>query len=321
MRPHPRIPKLTPQNLNGIWAGITLSWNRQGELDEAAYRENLRRLCAAKVHGIYTSGSTGEFYALDEAEFKRMVDLVLEETQPHGIPVQIGCCADATRKVIRLLTYAHDAGAAGAQVVLPYWMELTDAEVVQFFRDIAAAVPDLPLVHYNIPRAKRFLTGSHYQRLQTVAPNLVGVKFTFVGTHFGELQEALDVAPHLSFFVGENVLVTAMQLGARGSYSSMVCVCPAFMQRMFALAEARRWDEAMKMQQKLARFFRECEAAAETFGLGLIDPVFDKGLSVASGFFVGHQRTRAPYLGWTDKGVRQMRAWLQANYPEFVTAD
>lgn len=310
--------KLTAQTLKGIWAGITLSWNQRGDLDEAAYRENLRRLCAAKVHGIYTSGSTGEFYALDRAEFERMVDIVLEETRPHGIPVQIGCCADDTRDVVRQLTYAARAGADGAQVVLPYWMELSDAEVLQFFRDITAAAPDLPLIHYNVPRAKRFLTGADYQRVQAVAPHLVGVKFTFAGSHFGQLQEALDVAPRLSYFVGENLLVTAMQLGARGSYSSLVCVNPSFMRRMFTLAEARRWDAALAMQRTVTRFFRDAEAAAEKFGLGLMDPVFDKGLSVASGFFVGHQRTRAPYLGWSDKGVRQMRAWLKQNYPEFV---
>jgi len=36
----------------------------------------------------------------------------------------------------------------------------------------------MPLVHYNIPRAKRFLTGPDYQSIVDVVPTLVGMKFT-----------------------------------------------------------------------------------------------------------------------------------------------
>ena len=52
--------------------------------------------------------------------------------------------------------------------------------------------------------------------------------------------------------------------------------------------------------------------------LGGIDPVADKGLAVASGYFGGHQRTRPPYIGWNDAGVIQVRDWLKKHYPEFL---
>lgn len=313
--------KLTAESLKGIWAGVTLSWNEDYTLDERAFRENLSRLCACKVHGIYTTGSTGEFYVLDFSEFRSVVDITMEVVAPSGIPVQIGCCADNTRTVQRQVEYAARSGADGVQIVIPYWMELTDAEVAQYLKDVSTVAPAMPLVHYNIPRAKRFLAGMDYRRALEVASSLIGVKFTFAGSHFGELQQSLQLTPELSFFVGEDLLVSAMQLGVRGSYSSMVCTNPSFMQELFALAEGRQWDEAISKQLHLARFFRELGLLMEKLNLGGIDPVADKGLAVASGFFTGHQRTRAPYIGWSDAGVAQVRAWLNEHYPEFMAPE
>jgi 4-hydroxy-tetrahydrodipicolinate synthase len=309
---------LTAETLKGVWAGVTLSWNEDLSLDETSFRENLRRLCASKVDGIYTTGSTGEFYALDLSEFRLVVEIVMEVASPCRIPVQIGCCADDTREVQQQIEYAARAGADGVQFVVPYWMELTDAELLYYFKSVATVAPDLPLIHYNIPRAKRFLTGDDYQRMLQVAPSLIGVKFTYAGSHFGQLQQSLQITPELSYFVGEDLLVSAMQLGARGSYSSMVCTNPTFMQELFTLAESRQWDKAITKQLHLAKFFRELEPCMEKLNLGGIDPVADKGLAVASGFFTGHQRTRAPYIGWSDTGVTQIRAWLKEHYPEFL---
>ena len=309
---------LTSGTLKGIWAAVTLPWREDWSLDEPAFRENVRRLVAARVHGIYTTGSTGEFYALDGDEFRHLVDIFVDATAGSGIPVQVGCCADDTREVCRQVAYACRAGADGVQVALPYWMELTEREIIEFFRDVAAASAGTPIIHYNITRAKNYLGGADYRRILEVAPNLIGVKFAFAGTHFAQLQNALQMCPELAFFVSENLLVSGMQMGIRGSYSSVVCMNPPYMLKMFELAEARRWDEALAMQMHLVRFFRELGGVLAEMGAGGIDPVCDKGMSVASGMFTGHQRTRPPYIGWSDEQVRHFRGWLEREHPELL---
>ena len=310
--------KLTGKTLKGVWAGVTLPWKEDYSLDEGIFRENLRRLMTFDVAGIYTTGSTGEFYALNWTEFQRMVDIFTEVVGPSKFPTQIGCCADDTLDVIRMVEYAAKKGACGAQIALPYWMDLTEAEMLGFFKDVYTAVPEMPLIHYNIPRAKRFLTGPDYVKVREVAPSLVGVKWTFAGNHFGELQVARQLTPDLSYFVAENFLVSAMMLGAQGSYSSVVCTNPNFMLKVFATAEKRDWEEALKLQEHLVRFFMDVGALMGSLGVGGMDPVVDKGMAVASGMFAGNQRTRPPYIGWPDDVVAAVRQFLKEQYPELV---
>ena len=311
--------KLTAATLHGIWSGVTMSWDADYGFDERTYATNAERAASFGVAGLYTTGSTGEFYALEFDVFCAMVDIVADVCGRAGLPLQIGCCADATAKTIRLFEYAASKPqVSAAQVNIPYWMELTDAELQQFFKDLYSACPNTPLVHYNIPRAKRFLHGSDYLRILEAAPNLIGVKYTFAGTNFGALQSDMLATPMLSYFVAENLLVSAMLLGARGCYSSVVNTNPKVMLDMYAHAAAGRWAEATRMQQRVCRFLDDWEAFAEELGEGLIDPVGDKAMAVASGCLAGHQRCRPPYIGWTDEGIAAFAAWLNDNYPEFV---
>ncbi len=308
-----RLKRLTADTLFGVWAALPMQWDEKDRFDEADYAENLRRVIASGPHGVYTSGSTGEFYAIDDEEFRRMVDIQVELCGGAGMPLQIGCCADATRKVLRMIEYVAARPAVGAaQIALPYWMELNDREVLAFFKDVTSAAPRLPLVHYNIPRAKRFLQGANYRRILDVSPNLIGVKYSFAGQHFSQLQESIRLTPELSYFVGEPLLASAMQIGARGCYSSLVLTRPQLMRRYFEAAVNRRWDEAIALQGRIGDFFADLFAEVAALKEGTADPVIDKGLAIASGLFAGHQRCRAPHIGWTDENVAVISKWFQA---------
>ena len=313
------MDRLKAEDLKGIWAGMTMAWDEDYSFDEETYAKNIDRMLKADIHGMYTTGSTGEFYVLEFDEFKRMVDIEAELCGKAGMPLQIGCCSDATSKTLRLLEYAAGKKEVGAaQVNIPYWMELTDRELLQFFKDLYSACPDLPLVHYNIPRSKRFLTGPDYLKVLEAAPNLIGVKFTFAASHFGDLQDAIIMNPGLSFFVGENVLVSGMLIGACGCYSSMIATDPGYMLDLYAKAADHRWDEAVEMQRHLAVFMQASFDFINERDEVLMDPVFDKGLAVAAGCLLGHQRCRPPYIGWSDETVKLLREWLKEKYPEFV---
>ena len=103
-----------------------------------------------------------------------------------------------------------------------------------------------------------------------------------------------------------------------GCYSSLVATDPRYVLDMYAKARAGQWDHAIGMQQHLATFLADAMTFLEGRDEGAIDPVFDKGLGVASGCILGHQRCCPPYIGWSDETVSSIRGWLKENYPEFV---
>ena len=205
------MSRLTANDVRGVWDGVTMTWDEHYRFDEKTYAENVERAIAAKVHGVYTTGSTGEFYALEYDEFCRMVDIQAELCGRAGMPLQIGCCSDATGKTIKLLEYAAGKKEVGAaQVNIPYWMKLTDREVLQFFKDLHHACPDMPLVHYNITRAKNYLLGEDYLKVldnnfRDVAAVLAEVdkpvEFTIcvgIRTSHGKIREAREIEDYLN---------------------------------------------------------------------------------------------------------------------------
>jgi len=311
--------KLTKDNLRGIWAGITLSWDENYELDEAAFRENLRRLVEVRPHGIYVFGSTGEFYAVNDEEFRRVVDIMVEEVTPSGIPTQAGCNGLATREIIEKLKYAQAAGADGGQVALPFWMKLTEQEIVKFWRDISEAVPNLPLISYNNGRTKWYMYGEQYRQIIDVAPNLIGVKWSgSPELHLQRLAETVAVTPELAHFLGESNLVKGMKFGIQGCYSAWVFAWPRHTMQIFNLADEGNWEDAEAVQSACLEVAQFIVGMIEELGLGMMDPVIDKGFGVLSGFLTGHQRTRPPYIGWPDEAMQTMRQQVRERFPDFM---
>ena len=176
------------RKFEGVWAGLPTMFNADWSLDLGAMETNLRRVIKAGVYGIYLLGSTGEFYAIEFDEFKQLADLLVKTTAGSGIPVAINCTSPNTHDTVRLIQYAKKSGVSAAQLAIPYWMEMTDRELLRFFKDVSTAAPDLPIISYNIPRTKRFLIGPDYVKIREVMPNLVGCKFTYADIHFGDLQ-------------------------------------------------------------------------------------------------------------------------------------
>jgi 4-hydroxy-tetrahydrodipicolinate synthase len=276
---------LTAEQLKGVWTGVTLFWKQDDSLDENATRANFRRCAQSGVHGVYSTGSTGEYYALNREEFVIVARMLVEEARSAGIKVQVGCGALHTAETVWMLEQARELGADAAQVLIPHWMALSPTEVRGFFRALHRAVPELPLIHYNIDRAKVFLAGADYLPVLDAAPSLIGTKFA--NPNLRQLIQTLQATPRLSHFVGEHFLATGMLLGTRGCYSAYSMRNPRWMMRYWQLCESRNWDEAVKCQLLVNRVGRPAALPGVDSDA---DPVWDKGFGVATGFLKGSPR-------------------------------
>jgi 4-hydroxy-tetrahydrodipicolinate synthase len=210
--------RLTRENLAGVWAAIATPFDEHDHFDEDVFRENVRRLHKAGVHGVYTTDSDGEFYAIELAEFRRIVDVFADEAERLGLATQVGVTWPNTQGMLDRLRYAADRGILGAHVGHPFFMPMTPRSYAAFWADVQAAVPGwFGLVHYNTPRVHNTQRGSDYAVLQIAVPNLIGTKH--VGSDVGEFMAVVTEAPQLSHFTGEHAFTPFVFLGARGIYS------------------------------------------------------------------------------------------------------
>jgi 4-hydroxy-tetrahydrodipicolinate synthase len=125
-----------------------------GRVDEDKLRELVEFHVSHGTDGLVPCGTTGESPTLTHEEHKRVVEIVVEQARGR-IPVVAGTGSNSTAEAIDMTRHAAKAGAAGALLVTPYYNKPTQQGLYEHYRAIAHAVPDLPLIIYNIQAAPR----------------------------------------------------------------------------------------------------------------------------------------------------------------------
>jgi 4-hydroxy-tetrahydrodipicolinate synthase len=130
-----------------------------------------------------------------------------------------GTGSNSTAEAIELTLHAAKAGAAGALLVTPYYNKPTQQGLYEHYRAIAQAVPDLPLIVYNIQgRTAVNVETETLARLAQI-PNIVGVKEAS-----GSLDQMTAVilacGPDFTVLSGDdNLTLPLMSVGGRGVIS------------------------------------------------------------------------------------------------------
>ena len=128
---------------------VTTPFRADLSIDEEGFAASLARLFDAGATGMVVAGCTGEFWALSLAERARLAEIAVAACRGRG-PAIIGTGSVREGEVIEQIHAAREAGADGALVMPPYFVHLSEAEMMAHFEAVDAASP-LPIVLYNIP--------------------------------------------------------------------------------------------------------------------------------------------------------------------------
>jgi 4-hydroxy-tetrahydrodipicolinate synthase len=120
-----------------------------GDVDEASLRRTIDLFVAAGVNGVTALGVTGEVARLDDAERRRVLDLVGEQAAGR-IGVVAGTTADGTRTCINHSRHAKATGATAVMVSPPRMPKLNSEAVVRHYAALAEAV-DIEIVVQDFP--------------------------------------------------------------------------------------------------------------------------------------------------------------------------
>ncbi|PYS51208.1 MAG: 4-hydroxy-tetrahydrodipicolinate synthase, partial [Acidobacteria bacterium] len=136
--------------LRGCATALVTPFKKGGEIDE----ERLRALIEYQIQGgvqlLVPCGTTGESVTMTDEENERVVKITIEVAQGRA-HVIAGAGTNSTANTINKAKFARDAGADAVLVVAPYYNKPTQAGLDAHFRAVAEAVPDTPVVLYNVP--------------------------------------------------------------------------------------------------------------------------------------------------------------------------
>jgi 4-hydroxy-tetrahydrodipicolinate synthase len=162
-----------------------------------------------------------------------------------------GCGANSTAEAIELAQFAQSVGADCQLQVVPYYNKPTQEGIYQHFKAIAEAVPNLPIILYNVPgRTVADMQHETVLRLAKV-PGIVGIKEAT-----GNIERAQwlirDLPKEFSVYSGDDPTAVALMLcGGKGNISVSANIAPRLMHELCMAAMSGNVQKAMEIQFQL----------------------------------------------------------------------
>jgi len=230
---------------------------RDGEFDPESFGALLDHM-SSDVDGFALLGSTGEAPSMAVAERMRIAEQALEMTDAEQIVV-VGVTTTSVRDAVELARHAEAHGAKGVLCAAPYYFENSAAGVLEFLREIDAAI-GIELVLYDNPAAtKTHLDAAEVVRWASELEHLRTVKLTDQALEKVAIwQEAgLDV-------MGGDDPINFRYLAA--GVDGVMMIAPAIFPAAFAEVWRRIRDGGT--EEALAVFAREVLPVLHVFGIG-----------------------------------------------------
>lgn len=236
-------------SLNGIFGPVTTPFASNGELDRAAFEQNVRAHLQLGLRGIVLTGSTGEAPLLDEAERDSLVEW--SRLLVGGDRMLIaGIGAESTRTTIQRAKRAAERGAQAALVVAPHYFggAMTDEAVGAHFRRVADQSP-IPVVLYNVPKYMHFRLGGALVSDLATHGNIAGIKDSS-GDRDSLAEYLTAQSDTFTALTGSGQLFrTALEMGARGGILAVSLFAASLTMSVWEAA-ARRDNAGAEAAQK-----------------------------------------------------------------------
>ena len=136
-------------DLGAILTAIVTPFDDDLKVDEEAFVDLLRHLCAHGSDGVVVCGTTGEAPTLTDEEHLRLIELAVQE-RPDGATVVAGTGSNDTHHACVMTARATELGADAILSVTPYYNKPNRRGLKRHFEEVARAT-DRPVILYNIP--------------------------------------------------------------------------------------------------------------------------------------------------------------------------
>ena len=215
--------------IEGSFVALITPFNQDGTTDFAAFRELLRFQEDNGTQAVLIMGSTGEVSMLSQQE-RHAIIAETAKMKTGKMKFFYGCTGNNTDTTIDYLRFARDNGADGAILAAPAYICAPEADITDYFLEVADAT-DLPLGLYNNP--PRVKSDLHWDQLLRIFkhPNYVVHKEST--TRVGQVAQVLAGRPDVAVMCCDSpnlgLVVPTMSLGGHGTANMTGNIAPAEM--------------------------------------------------------------------------------------------
>ena len=240
----------TFQPITGSIPALVTPMLEDGSVDYASLRKLIDWHIAEGTDCIGVVGTTGESPTVNVEEHREIIRVSVEQAKGR-VPIMAGCGANSTAEAIELAQFAQSVGADCQLQVVPYYNKPTQEGIYQHFKAIAEAVPNLPIILYNVPgRTVADMQHETVLRLAKV-PGIVGIKEAT-----GNIERAQwlirDLPKEFSVYSGDDPTAVALILcGGKGNISVSANIAPRLMHELCMAAMSGNVQKAMEIQFQL----------------------------------------------------------------------
>jgi 4-hydroxy-tetrahydrodipicolinate synthase len=237
--------------MRGCATALVTPFTTDGAFDEDRMRALVDRQINGGVQLLVPCGTTGESATMTEEEDARVIATTIEVARGRG-KVIAGAGSNSTASAVEYSQRARDLGADAVLQVAPWYNKPTQEGLYAHFSAIANAVPETPIMLYNVPgRTSSNIAAPTTLRLAHDCENIVAIKEA--SGNLSQIMEILRERPaNFAVLSGDDaVTLPLIALGGDGIVSVASNEIPDLMSQMTNLALDGKWDEARELHYRI----------------------------------------------------------------------
>jgi 4-hydroxy-tetrahydrodipicolinate synthase len=242
-------------NLRGIVPACIITFDAEGQFDEAAYRRYLQWLLAQGPIALAINADTGEGPHLWPDERERVLRVAVDEAR--DIPIVAGLSASFTAQAVEEAKRAEQAGAAGLLVfpIPAYQGTPLDPALPVAYHEAIASSCGLPLIAFQLqPALGGVIFSEETLRRIAAIDSVVALKEAsfdarlYLATR--RMIERLDRP--IDLLTGDdNFVYESFVMGAEGALIGFGTLATNLQVEMYQLIRQARWQEARAIWERI----------------------------------------------------------------------
>jgi 4-hydroxy-tetrahydrodipicolinate synthase len=230
-------------------------FTQDGQVDYAVAEQLAEYLVTHGSDGLVLCGTTGESPTLTWDEEYQLFQVVKQAIAGRA-KILAGAGSNSTHEAIEATRKAANLGLDGTLQVVPYYNKPPQEGLYEHFKAIATAVPDLPIMLYNVPgRTGQTLLPETVARLAELS-NIVSLKDAGGNLDHTSLVRRLTPSSFTLYSGDDSLTLPMLAIGAAGVVSVASHVAGDLLKQMIGAFFQGQPQVATEIHLKLMPLFK-----------------------------------------------------------------